>query len=384
MPHSPPMPVARYDRLLLWLMIGLLLLGWIMITSAAMPLSQRWQHDPFFFTKKTLLYSGLSLALSLFTLQIPMRLWQQLGVPLLLLSLLLLLVVLVVSPPVNGAARWIAIGSVRLQPAELAKLALPCYLAGYLVRKAEEVRQHFWDFCKPLTVMLLLALLLLAQPDLGSVIVLFVTSLLLLFLAGAQVWQLGAMVASGGVAAGLLIMAAPYRLRRITAFLDPWQDPYGSGYQLTHSLMAFGRGKYWGQGLGNALHKLEYLPAAHTDFIFAVLAEELGYVGVVVVLLLLSLLVGRALKIGQCALKIGDPFGGFLACGLALGWSLQVIINVGATVGLLPTKGLTLPLISYGGSNLLTVVTSVVILLRIDFENRSKLTQARFGGTCAR
>jgi cell division protein FtsW len=369
--HSPVVPVARYDQLLFWLMMGLLLLGWIMITSASMPLSQRWQHDPFFFTKRTLLYSGLALLLSLFTLQIPMRLWQRLGVPLLLLSLLLLLAVLVISPPINGAARWIVIGPLRLQPAELTKLSLPCYLAGYLVRKAEAVRQHFWDFFKPLTVMLLLALLLLAQPDLGTVIVLFVTSLLLLFLAGARVWQLTAMVASGVLAAGLLIMAAPYRLRRITAFLDPWQDPYGSGYQLTHSLMAFGRGKYWGQGLGNAVHKLEYLPAAHTDFIFAVLAEELGYVGVVVVLILLSLLVGRALRIGQRALQLGQSFGGFLACAFALWWSLQVIINMGATVGLLPTKGLTLPLISYGGSNLLMMVTSVVILLRIDFENRT-------------
>lgn len=369
--HSPVVPVARYDQLLFWLMMGLLLLGWIMITSASMPLSQRWQHDPFFFTKRTLLYSGLALLLSLFTLQIPMQLWQRLGVPLLLLSLLLLLAVLVISPPINGAARWIVIGPLRLQPAELTKLSLPCYLAGYLVRKAEAVRQHFWDFFKPLTVMLLLALLLLAQPDLGTVIVLFVTSLLLLFLAGARVWQLAAMVASGVLAAGLLIMAAPYRLRRITAFLDPWQDPYGSGYQLTHSLMAFGRGKYWGQGLGNAVHKLEYLPAAHTDFIFAVLAEELGYVGVVVVLILLSLLVGRALRIGQRALQLGQPFGGFLACAFALWWSLQVIINMGATVGLLPTKGLTLPLISYGGSNLLMMVTSVVILLRIDFENRT-------------
>lgn len=383
-PHSALVPAPCYDRLLFWLMIGLLLLGWIMITSAAMPLSQRWQHDPFFFAKRTLLYSGLALVLSLFTLQIPMRLWQQLGVPLLLLSLLLLLTVLVVSPPINGAARWIAIGPVRLQPAELTKLSLPCYLAGYLVRKAEALRQHFWDFFKPLTVMLLLALLLLAQPDLGTVIVLFITSLLLLFLAGAQVWQLLAMVASGGVAAGLLILAAPYRLRRITAFLDPWQDPYGSGYQLTHSLMAFGRGKYWGQGLGNALHKLEYLPAAHTDFIFAVLAEELGYVGVVVVLILLSCLVWRALRIGQSALKLGQAFGGYLACGLALWWSLQVIINVGATVGLLPTKGLTLPLISYGGSNLLTMVTSVVILLRIDFETRTSQAQAISGGSHAR
>ncbi|MEW9823831.1 MAG: cell division protein FtsW [Candidatus Symbiodolus clandestinus] len=369
----------NYDRLLSALTLGLLILGWIMITSATMPLGERLQQDAFFYSKRTLLYSGLALPLFLIVLQLPIRFWQRCGASLLLLSISLLLLVLLISPSINGAARWIAIGPLRLQPAELTKLALPCYLAGYVVRKAQALRQRFWDFCKPLAVMLLLALLLLAQPDLGSVIVLFITSLVLLFLAGAQVWQLLAVVASGVLAAGLLIITAPYRLRRVTAFLDPWQDPYGSGYQLTQSLMAFGRGSYWGQGLGNGVQKLEYLPAAHTDFIFAIIAEELGFSGALVVFGLLGLLVARGLWIGRQAWQAGQLYAGFLACAFAVWWSLQIIINIGATVGTLPTKGLTLPLISYGGSNLLVMLLSVAMVLRIDFERRCAQNQGRTG-----
>ncbi|MGP3061359.1 cell division protein FtsW, partial [Serratia ureilytica] len=278
--------------------------------------------------------------------------------------------------PRNGASRWIALGPLRIQPAELSKLSLFCYLASYLVRKVEEVRSNFWGFCKPMGVMVVLAVLLLAQPDLGTVVVLFITTLAMLFLAGAKMWQFLAIIGSGVFAVVLLIIAEPYRMRRVTSFWNPWADPFGSGYQLTQSLMAFGRGEFWGQGLGNSVQKLEYLPEAHTDFIFSILGEELGYIGVVLALLMVFFVAFRAMSIGRRALEIDQRFSGFLACAIGVWFSFQALVNVGAAAGMLPTKGLTLPLISYGGSSLLIMSTAIVLLLRIDYETRLTKAQA--------
>ena len=291
-------------------------------------------------------------------------------------SILLLLVVLAVGSSVNGASRWIAFGPLRIQPAELSKLALFCYLSSYLVRKVEEVRNNFWGFCKPMGVMLILAVLLLLQPDLGTVVVLFVTTLALLFLAGAKIWQFLAIIGTGIAAVVMLIIVEPYRVRRITSFLEPWEDPFGSGYQLTQSLMAFGRGDLLGQGLGNSVQKLEYLPEAHTDFIFSILAEELGYIGVVLVLLMVFFIAFRAMQIGRRALLLDQRFSGFLACSIGIWFTFQTLVNVGAAAGMLPTKGLTLPLISYGGSSLIIMSTAIVMLLRIDYESRLAQAQA--------
>ncbi|WP_338859046.1 cell division protein FtsW [Serratia marcescens] len=368
--------MVLYDRTLLWLTFGLAIIGFVMVTSASMPIGQRLADDPFLFAKRDALYLGLAFGLSLVTLRVPMEIWQRYSNVMLLMSIVMLLIVLVVGSSVNGASRWIALGPLRIQPAELSKLSLFCYLASYLVRKVEEVRSNFWGFCKPMGVMVVLAVLLLAQPDLGTVVVLFITTLVMLFLAGAKMWQFLAIIGSGVFAVVLLIIAEPYRMRRVTSFWNPWADPFGSGYQLTQSLMAFGRGEFWGQGLGNSVQKLEYLPEAHTDFIFSILGEELGYIGVVLALLMVFFVAFRAMSIGRRALEIDQRFSGFLACAIGVWFSFQALVNVGAAAGMLPTKGLTLPLISYGGSSLLIMSTAIVLLLRIDYETRLTKAQA--------
>ncbi|VEC00816.1 Cell division protein FtsW [Cedecea lapagei] len=278
--------MVLYDRTLLWLTFGLAAIGFIMVTSASMPVGQRLANDPFLFAKRDGLYIIVAFVLAMVTLRLPMDFWQRHSTAMLLASIAMLLIVLVVGSSVNGASRWIAFGPLRIQPAEFSKLSLFCYLANYLVRKVDEVRNNLRGFLKPMGVILVMAVLLLAQPDLGTVVVLFVTTLAMLFLAGAKLWQFIAIIGMGISAVILLILAEPYRIRRVTSFWNPWEDPFGSGYQLTQSLMAFGRGELWGQGLGNSVQKLEYLPEAHTDFIFSIIGEELGYIGVVLALLM--------------------------------------------------------------------------------------------------
>ncbi len=365
-----------YDSPLLWMTFGLTIIGFVMVTSASMPIGQRLANDPFIFAKHDALYILLSLFLSIVILRIPMLFWQRYSSVMLLISIVMLLMVLIVGPSIKGASRWLELGPLRIQPAELSKLSLFCYLASYLVRKVEEVRSNFWGFCKPMGIMVILSILLLAQPDLGTVVVLFITTLSMLFLAGAKIWQFLTIIGYGVSAVILLITTEPYRMRRVTSFWNPWADQFGSGYQLTQSLMAFGRGKLCGQGLGNSVQKLEYLPEAHTDFIFSILGEELGYIGVVLTLLMVFSIIFRVMSIGYRALMIDQQFSGFLACSIGIWFSLQVLVNIGAASGLLPTKGLTLPLISYGGSSLLIMSTSIVLLLRIDYETRLAKAQA--------
>lgn len=368
--------LVMYDRALLWMTFGLAAIGFIMVTSASMPVGQRLADDPFLFARRDALYLILSFILALITLRLPMSFWQRYSAPMLIASIVMLLIVLVIGSSVNGASRWISLGPLRIQPAELSKLALFCYLSNYLVRKVEEVRNNLRGFLKPMSVILVMAFLLLAQPDLGTVVVLFVTTLAMLFLAGAKLWQFLAIIGMGVSAVVLLILAEPYRMRRVTSFWNPWEDPFGSGYQLTQSLMAFGRGEIWGQGLGNSVQKLQYLPEAHTDFIFAILGEELGYIGVVIALLMVFFVAFRAMSIGRRALEIDQRFSGFLACSIGIWFSFQSLVNVGAAAGMLPTKGLTLPLISYGGSSLLVMSTAITLLLRIDYETRLQNAQA--------
>ncbi len=244
------------------------------------------------------------------------------------------------------------------------------------MRRYEEVTENLKGFIKPLAVFFVMALLLLKQPDFGTVIVMFTTTLGLLFLAGAKLWQFFGLVLTGLCAVIALVMSEPYRMQRVTAFLDPWADPFGSGYQLTQSLMAYGRGDMFGQGLGNSLQKLEFLPEAHTDFIAAVLAEELGFAGVLLVLGLLLALVLKALRLGNKAIQNERPFEGYFAYGIGIWFCFQTMVNIGASAGMLPTKGLTLPLVSYGGNSLIIMAMAVAILLRIDFELRVDGIQA--------
>ncbi|EOY8496004.1 TPA: cell division protein FtsW [Providencia stuartii] len=365
-----------YDRTLVWLALGLAAIGFIMVTSASMPVGQRLTEDPFYFAKRDAVYLAIAFVLVLGVMRISMAVWEKYSFVLLMVSLLLLAVVLVAGSSVNGASRWIDIGIVKIQPAELSKLALFCYVSSYLVRKSEEVRTRFLGFVKPMCILVVMSSLLLLQPDLGTVIVLVVTTLGLLFLAGARLAPFIIGIAACVVGVLALIWFEPYRLRRVTSFLNPWEDPFGSGYQLTQSLMAFGRGELVGQGLGNSVQKLEYLPEAHTDFIFSVLAEELGYIGVVLVLLMVFMLAFRAMMIGRRALLANQLFAGYLACSIGIWFTFQALVNVGAAAGMLPTKGLTLPLISYGGSSLLIMSAAIAVLLRVDFETRLQKAQA--------
>lgn len=364
-------PEVLFDRQVVWISLGLMLIGLVMVTSASFPISSRLTDQPFHFMFRHGVFLCLAMLTATVVLQIPMRRWLRHSSHLLTLSFILLVIVLVAGKSVNGASRWIPLGLFNLQPAELAKLSLFIFMAGYLVRKGDEVRRTFFGgFMKPLIVFGLFALLLLGQPDLGTVIVMLVTIFAMLFIAGAKLWQFIALMMVGIAGVVVLIIIEPYRMRRVTSFLDPWEDPFGSGYQLTQSLMAFGRGDWFGQGLGNSVQKLEYLPEAHTDFVFAVIAEELGFVGVTLILLLIFSLVVKAIFIGKRALEARDQFGGYLAFGIGVWFAFQSLVNVGAAAGIVPTKGLTLPLISYGGSSLMIMSTAVSILLRIDHECR--------------
>ncbi|WCE31289.1 cell division protein FtsW [Vibrio sp. SCSIO 43137] len=368
---SKPSSPVMFDRQLVWISLGLMLIGLVMVTSASFPISTRLTGQPFHFMFRHAIFIGLALTTAAVVLQIPLEKWLRYSSVLLALSFVLLVVVLVAGKSVNGASRWIPLGLFNLQPAEVAKLSLFIFMAGYLVRKADEVRETFFGgFMKPIIVFAILAMLLLGQPDLGTVIVMLVTMFAMLFIAGAKLWQFIALMMVGIAGVAVLILIEPYRMRRVTSFLDPWEDPFGSGYQLTQSLMAFGRGNWMGQGLGNSVQKLEYLPEAHTDFVFAVIAEELGFIGVTLILLLIFSLVLKAVYIGKKALESGDQFGGYLAFGIGIWFAFQSLVNVGASAGIVPTKGLTLPLISYGGSSLIIMTTAVSILLRIDHECR--------------
>ena len=362
---------ALYDRQLVWISLCLMLIGLVIVTSASFPISSRLTNQPFHFMFRHGIFLLLALAVSGVILQIPLKRWFKYSSVLLFISILLLIVVLIAGKSVNGASRWIPLGLFNLQPAEVAKLSLFIFMAGYLVRKNDEVRSTFFGgFIKPIIVFGTLASLLLLQPDLGTVVVMLVTLFGMLFIAGAKLTQFLALMVVGLMSVATLIYIEPYRMRRVTSFLDPWEDPFGSGYQLTQSLMAFGRGEWLGQGLGNSIQKLEYLPEAHTDFVFAVLAEELGFIGVLCVLTLIFCLVLKAIMIGHKAFKYNQLFGGYLAFGIGIWFAFQTLINVGAAAGMVPTKGLTLPLISYGGSSLIIMSSAVSILLRVDHECR--------------
>ncbi|WLT06343.1 cell division protein FtsW [Gilliamella apis] len=367
-------PNIPFDNQLLWTVIGLMVFGLIMVTSSSMAFNE---SDPFFYTQRELIQIGMSLFLMCITLYIPMQRWQQFGSVLLILSIIMLIVVLGIGSSINGASRWIPLGVFNFQPAELSKLSLFLFLAGYLARKSEEVQSGFWGFFKPMVVMAVLSILLLKQPDLGTVIVLFMVTIGILFIAGAQLWQFIAILLTGVGAVVCLILYESYRLTRLMTFLDPWQDATGAGYQLVASLMAIGNGGITGQGIGNSIFKLRYLPECHTDFIFSIISEEYGYIGVAALLLLLFFLTFKALAIGYRALNEGSQFSGYLACEIGIWFGFQTFVNVGVTSGMLPTKGLTLPFISYGGSSLIVMSIAVAILLRIDFEFRQQQTQAR-------
>lgn len=374
--ESAPQKGMVFDRSFVVLALMMYVIGLIMVASSSMPVAERLFNNPFHFVIRHTIYIVLSLGLAGVALQIPMSWWQKNSSYLLIFGIVLLITVLLIGRSVNGSTRWIVLGPITLQAAEPAKLFFFCYLAAYLVRRRDQVMEDWKGFAKPLVVFAVLAGLLLRQPDLGTIIVMFVTTFGLLFLAGAKLWQFISLASVGVLLLSLLAIFEPYRWRRITSFLDPWQDPFGSGYQLTQSLMAYGRGEIFGQGLGNSIQKLEYLPEAHTDFVMAVLAEEFGFIGIAVILVLSMVLVFKALMLGKKALAKEKFFEAFFAYAIGIWVCFQAAVNVGASAGIVPTKGLTMPLISYGGSSMIIMTLAVVILIRIDHEIRMQSIQA--------
>ncbi|NMP15775.1 cell division protein FtsW [Thalassotalea sp. Y01] len=371
---------ATFDRTFIILAFTLYFLGLMMVASASIPVGERLYNNPFHFVIRHGIYVLLSLAVAFFALKIEMDKWHKSSWALLLFAILLLVAVLIVGHKVNGSTRWIRLGLINVQVAEPAKLFFFCYLSAYLVRRRDEVMDNFKGFFKPLLVLFILAVLLLLQPDLGTVIVMGCTALGLLFLAGARLWQFAAIVVAVLSAFSLMIINEPYRLARITGFLNPWADEFGIGYQLTQSLMAYGRGEFFGLGLGNSIQKLDYLPEAHTDFVMAVVGEEFGFVGVLALLAVVLVLVVKALYLGRQALEKEKYFEGFFAYSIGIWMSFQTAVNVGASAGIFPTKGLTMPLISYGGSSMIVMTLAIVVLIRIDHELRLQAIQATSKG----
>lgn len=363
---------SLYDRTLLWLYLILLLIGLLAVSSASIPVGTRLYSDAFYFAKRDVLYILLSCVTCYFALQIPMEKWEKWHVKLFGVALVLLFLVMIpgIGREVNGARRWIPMVLFNFQPAEFAKLALTCFLASYFTRRYDEVRSRKLSAFKPFIVMGLMGCFLLVQPDLGSAVVLFIITFGLLFIVGANFWQFIGLIGVGLLLFVWLVLTSAYRLKRITGFMDPFKDPYGTGFQLSNSLMAFGRGGFFGEGLGNSVLKLEYLPEAHTDFVMAIVGEEFGFLGIFIIITLLGLLVFRAMKIGRESLILEQRFKGFLAFGISFWIFFQGFVNLGMALGMLPTKGLTFPLVSYGGSSIIIMSVTIGMLLRIDHENR--------------
>lgn len=369
------MDILGLDVLLLFSALGLMALGTVMVTSATI---HKVPDAPFHFMNRHLIALALGFGLAFVTLHIPMKNWESSGPWLYFLGLGLLILVMVpgLGREVNGAVRWIPLGPFNFQSSEFMKMFMIFYVAGYIVRRQQEVTQHFWGFVKPLLLVSLACAIIVRQPDLGTAVVIMTTVLGLMFLGGVPLWQFGILMGLFIVLVVLLIIFEPFRLARAVSFLNPWEDPLKSGFQLTQALIAFGRGEFSGVGLGAGIQKLFYLPEAHTDFILSVLAEELGLLGTLGVIALFGVLVWRSFVIGMEADRLGLKFNAFVAYGFGLLNFLQASFNVGVNTGLLPTKGLTLPFISYGSNSVMVAIMVCGILLRIDYENRLKAREA--------
>jgi cell division protein FtsW len=351
------------------LVFAILLLGLVMVTSASITIAGH-EDTPFAYLERQLVLVLLGLLAAALSFAVPTRRLEQVAVPLLWIAIALLLALFVpgLGHLVNGSRRWLRVAGVNFQASEAARVLTLIYIARYAVRYEEALRSGFGGLARPLGLLALIALLLLLEPDFGAASVLFLTGFGVLFIAGARLrWVLAMLLAAGGSMA-LLVLFSTYRMRRLTAFLDPWADPYNSGFQLTQSLIAIGRGAWFGVGLGASVQKLFYLPEAHTDFLFAVLAEELGLLGVALTLALFLALAWRTLLIARRAYEAGLKFQCYLAAGFGLWLGVQAFVNIGVNMGVLPTKGLTLPLMSYGRSSLITTLAWLGIVLRVHYE----------------
>ncbi|RIY40769.1 putative lipid II flippase FtsW [Neopusillimonas maritima] len=372
------------DMSVLIVAVSLVLFGLLMVYSASIALADgpRYaNYGRYYFVFRHATFIALGLIAAIFAFSIPMRVWEKLAVPLFLLCLLLLVIVLIpgIGREVNGARRWLPLGPVNFQPSEMMKLAICLYAAAYTVRKREHMHSFFRGFLPMAFALTAVGSAVLLEPDLGAFIVIVAIAVGLLFIGGLNGRLFSALIGILLTSFVLLIWLAPWRRERLFAYLDPWNPDniYGSAYQLSHSLIALGRGEWFGVGLGASVEKLHYLPEAHTDFIVAVIGEELGFVGVVAVVAAFLLLIWRAFDIGRQAFAMERVFNGLVAQGVALWFGIQAFINIGVCVGLLPTKGLTLPLVSYGGSGIVMNMAAVALLLRVDFENRNMMRGKR-------
>jgi cell division protein FtsW len=361
-------PAAGVDYPLLFCALGLVAFGFVMVASASMSIAVKCCDDPFFYVTRHGLALGLALTLAVLAYSVRVEWWERGGVWLFLLGVLSLVLVLVpgVGREVNGATRWIPLGPLNVQPSELVKLFAIVYVSGYLVRHADDVVNRISGFIRPMILIGIAGALILQQPDFGTTAVMLATVMGLLFLGGVSLMPF--VVLFLVVAAGLLVLVvvSPYRLQRVTSFIDPFQDPFNTGYQLSQALIAFGRGEWLGVGLGNGIQKQFFLPEAHTDFIASVVGEELGLVGMLVLIAAFAFLTWRAFSIGARAEAVGERFSAYVAQGIGLGLGLQAFVNIGVNVGMLPTKGLTLPFMSYGSNSLIAACIAIAILLRID------------------
>lgn len=367
-------PVVARHQLngLLVVMLLLMSIGLLMMTSASVEIANGLYGDPFFFLKRQVFFTVLAIAIGLGTLLVPVRFWYNISPLLLVASYVLLALVLVpgIGHEVNGSSRWLNLGFYNLQPSEMAKLFLVFYFAAYLERRREEVIGSWTGFLKPMLLLAAAIVLLHFEPDHGTMVIMIGTSFSMIFLAGAKLHRFALVLALCLAAVAALAIMKPYVLNRFESFLNPWaaEYVYGEGYQLTQALIAFGRGGWFGEGLGNSIQKLYFLPEAHTDFVLAIVAEEFGLIGVSVVIGLFIALIAQAFTIGKRVEAKGDLFPAYVAYGIAMLFACQTLINVGVNIGLLPTKGLTLPFLSYGGNSLLVSCFMVAILVRIQYE----------------
>lgn len=374
MNHSATMISHRGDPVLLALGASLLCIGLIAIASASIEYGDFHFGDPWHHTSRHALYLILGVVAGAIAYMTPTHSLQQFSPWLLFLAFGLLILVLMpgIGREVNGAQRWLPIGPLTFQPSEFVKVALLLYVAGYLVRQEEAVRYQWQGLAKLMGILAIVAVLLLAEPDFGATVITVGTVVGMMFIAGAKLQYIGAMLVAVGMALAALVINAPYRLQRLTAYQNPWDDPFGSGFQLVQSLIAFGRGEWFGVGLGNSVQKLFYLPEAHTDFVFSIWAEETGLFGAFALILLFALLIARIMRTAWQVAALNHHYEAYVCFGAALVFAGQVFINMGASSGLLPTKGLTLPFVSYGGTSLIVNCALLGIILRISGEHLSE------------
>lgn len=369
--------MMEYDQLLVWAILSLMLIGLVMVYSASITLADGPKYANYssnFFLIRHMISLVIAIGAGIWAFKIPTNVWDRYSPVIFGFTVLLLIAVLIpgVGKGVNGAKRWIPLGLMNFQPSELMKFAAVIFAASYTVQRQEYLHSFVKGMLPMGIAVALVGGLLMAEPDMGAFVVVALIAFGILFLGGINAKLFGGLIAVGLLSGATMIALSPFRRGRMLAFMDPWQvdNAANKGYQLTHSLMAFGRGEWFGTGLGGSVEKLHYLPEAHTDFIMAVIGEELGFVGVVVMIFLFYWIVRRAFLIGRTALQLDRSFAGLAAKGVAIWIGWQAFINMGVNLGLLPTKGLTLPLVSYGGSGILMNAVAMAMLLRIDFENR--------------